>query len=69
MNDPGWDKRLTKEITDLGLSWDDARKVVGIIAEQRQVADQIGYIRGYNNGYEDAENKFKGTSVQIKAQT
>jgi len=56
--DTGWDKTVTKQIVDLGVSWDKAREIVGIIAEHRQNADRKGYIRGYNIGYEDAKNKY-----------
>jgi hypothetical protein len=49
-----WDKKKTLELVNLGLSWDHARQVVGLIAEERQTADREGYKRGYNNGYEDA---------------
>ncbi len=59
MNDPGWDKELTKKLVAGGLAWEQARFAVGIIAEQRQIADRQGYIRGYNNGYADAEKKLQ----------
>lgn len=52
-----WDKKMTKKLTDLGLSWEHARIVVGEIAEQRQIADREGYSRGYNNGHEDSEKE------------
>ncbi len=54
-----WDKHLTNKLTKEGLSWEHARICIGIIAEQRQIADRQGYIRGYNDGYENAENKGK----------
>lgn len=54
-----WDKEITKKLVDAGLSWEHARIVVGEIAEQRQIADRQGYTRGYNNGYSDAEQKYK----------
>jgi hypothetical protein len=57
MNDTGWDKVITKQLVDAGLDWDKARFVVGMIAEQRQIADRQGYIRGYNCGYADATQK------------
>lgn len=55
-----WDKTITQELVNLGIDWEKARLAVGIIAEERQNADRIGYIRGYNNGYADAEKKFNG---------
>lgn len=52
-----WEKPLTLQLRNLGLSWEQARMAVGIVAEQRQIADREGYVRGYNNGYRDAEEK------------
>jgi hypothetical protein len=51
-----WDQKLTKELVDAGLSWEHARIVVGIIAEQRLLADHEGYIRGYNDGFNDGKD-------------
>lgn len=56
-----WDQKMTQTLLGIGIDWEKARIVVGIIAEERQNADRIGYIRGYNNGYADAEKKFKQT--------
>lgn len=52
-----WDQKLTAELVEKGLTWEHARIVVGIIAEERQKADRDGYIRGYNNGFADCEKK------------
>jgi len=49
------DKELTKKLMEVGLSWEKARIVVGIILEEKQIADREGYIRGYNDGYKDGE--------------
>ncbi len=48
-----WDKLATEKLVMLGLSWEHARIAVGVIAEERQNADRIGYERGYNNGFDD----------------
>jgi hypothetical protein len=53
-----WDKEMTQKLTALGISWNEAREVVGIIAEERQTADRQGYERGYNNGFENAKRKY-----------
>lgn len=53
----GWDKQITQKLVNLGLSWEHARIAVGEIAEQRQIADRQGYIRGYNDGYKAAEDR------------
>ncbi len=49
-----WDKEMTARLVSMGLTWDKAREVVGVIAEERQIADREGYIRGFNNGHTDA---------------
>jgi hypothetical protein len=54
-----WDKKLTIELNKMGIDREKAGFIVGIIAEERQNADREGYIRGYNNGYNDAEIKYK----------
>jgi hypothetical protein len=59
MPEPHWDKRITKELVELGLSWESALIALGVIAEQRQIADRIGYIRGYNNGFANGEKHQK----------
>ncbi len=48
-----WDKKMTQKLVELGIVWQQARIVVGVIAEERQNADRIGYERGYNNGFDD----------------
>lgn len=50
-----WDKTLTRKLVEAGLSWEHARIAVGEIAEQRQLADHEGYVRGYNSGYEEGK--------------
>lgn len=61
--DAGWDKKLTLELRDKGLSWEHARIVVGVVAEQRQVADHQGYKRGFEDGFKVATQKFAGTTT------
>ncbi len=55
--EPGWDKRLTKTLVNLGLSWKDARIAVGVIAEQREISYRQGYVRGYIHGSADTLKK------------
>jgi hypothetical protein len=50
----GWDKELTQKLMDMGFTRDQAGLVVGIVAEERQIADRQGYKRGYNDGHGDA---------------
>lgn len=57
-----WEKQLTQQLLDIGLNWEKARLVVGIIAEQRQIADREGYRRGYNLGYSDGKRMARITS-------
>jgi hypothetical protein len=52
-----WDKLLASKLLQDGLTFEQAMLVVGIVAEERQIADRDGYIRGYNNGFRDAEKK------------
>ncbi len=58
-----WDKKMTAKLVELGIEWEKARIVVGLIAEERQTADHIGYIRGYNEGYANAEKKLTPISL------
>ena len=51
MADINWDKKLTQELMDIGLDWEKARIIVGIVAEERQLADRQGYQRGFENGF------------------
>ncbi len=53
-----WDQLATAKLVDLGLTWEAARIAVGEIAEQRQIADRLGYLRGFTNGYEASEQKW-----------
>lgn len=46
-----WDRELTKRITDLGVDWERARSIVGMVAEERQAADREGYERGFESGH------------------
>ncbi len=59
LNPPNWDKNLTKKLVDMGLSWEHARLAVGVIAEEKQIADRVGYERGFNSGYDFAITKKK----------
>lgn len=45
-----WDKQAHNELVSRGLSWEHARIAVGVMAEQRQVADREGYMRGFADG-------------------
>ncbi len=55
MTDIGWDKKFTQTLVKHGLDWEKARIIMGLVAEERQLADREGYIRGYNQGYADAK--------------
>jgi hypothetical protein len=55
--DPGWDKKFTSTLSAYGLTFDQARFVVGLVVEERQNADRQGYIRGFNSGFEACLNK------------
>lgn len=57
VQEPGWDRKETKTLMDLGLSWEHARIAVGRIAEHRQRADLQGYERGYQDGHENGFKK------------
>ncbi len=46
-----WDKKITKQLLELGLNLEQAGAVIGIIAEERMANDHEGYVRGYNNGF------------------
>lgn len=47
-----WDKIWTGKLVELGINWTQARIIVGMIAEERQTADRLGYKRGYKQGYD-----------------
>ncbi|RJQ30267.1 hypothetical protein C4565_00350 [Candidatus Parcubacteria bacterium] len=55
--DTQWDKKMTAKLVQLGMEWETARKVVGIMTEERMNADQEGYKRGFNDGHEDGRVK------------
>jgi hypothetical protein len=46
-------RAILKQLLYLGLTYDQASTVIGIIAEERQIADREGYHRGYNHGSVD----------------
>jgi hypothetical protein len=46
-----WDKEVTQQLMQQGLTREQAGFVVGIIADRQQIADLQGYTRGYNDGY------------------
>lgn len=46
-----WDKEVTRQLMQQGLTREQAGFVVGVIAERQQIADLQGYTRGYNDGY------------------
>ena len=52
--EPGWDKKLAAKLRENGLTQEQIGLVIGEVAEQRERADRIGYIRGYENGHSDA---------------
>jgi hypothetical protein len=55
-----WDKNMVFHLkTSLGLSHENAMAVVGIIAEEKMNADFDGYKRGFNDGWEKCEMKYK----------
>jgi len=43
-----WDKELAAKLRDQGLTQEQAGFVLGIVAEERQRADIIGYCKGIN---------------------
>jgi hypothetical protein len=62
----GWDKELTARLIAMGIDREKAGQIVGIVAEERQNADRQGYIRGYNNGWEDCKIKHNQTIDTIR---
>jgi hypothetical protein len=50
-----WDKEVTQQLIQHGLTRAQAGFVIGILAEHRQAADMVGYTRGYNDGYREAK--------------
>lgn len=56
----GWDKELAINLRKQNLTQEQIGFVIGIVAEERMNADRIGYIRGYNLGYEDCKKKLAG---------
>jgi hypothetical protein len=49
-----WDKELSAKLRSIGVKDQDAiGAIIGIFAEERQMCDRQGYIRGYNNGWEN----------------
>jgi hypothetical protein len=46
-----WDKEVTQQLIQQGLTREQAGFVVGLVAEHRQTADMFGYTRGYTDGY------------------
>lgn len=54
-----WDKVTTIDLMTKGLKWEQARMVVGIIAEQKQIADREGYKRGFDQGYIEGQKSMK----------
>jgi hypothetical protein len=46
-----WDKEVTHQLIQQGLTREQAGFVVGIISEHRQTMDLQGYCRGYNDGH------------------
>ena len=53
-----WDKDLTVQIKSLGIDVNAAMQIVGLIAEQRQIADREGYTRGFEDGFAKQNNNF-----------
>ncbi len=55
--EPHWDKVLSNKLRLQGLTPHQIGFVIGIVADERMNADRIGYIRGYNIGFEDCQKK------------
>lgn len=55
---PGWDKEFVGKLVSLNLTYENARKVLGLVCEERMQADRIGYIRGFEDGYKTAKQKY-----------
>lgn len=57
-----WDKKLVGELTNrFGFSHEQAQAIVGIIAEEKQIAYMEGYKRGYNQGYDDGKSAYQSS--------
>jgi len=59
-----WDKEVTHQLIQQGLTREQAGFVVGIISEHRQTMDLQGYCRGYNDGH--AHGYAKGYEIAMK---
>ena len=57
-----WDKECAHQLRSAGLNQDQIGIVIGIIAEHRQRADNQGFVRGYESGFEGATKRlnYKG---------
>ena len=53
-----WDKFVTIKLIEKGFTREQAGIVVGLIAEERQVADLQGYQRGFNAGYAKCQKEY-----------
>jgi hypothetical protein len=54
-----WDKEEVQKLMELGLTFEQAKIAVGRIAEHRQVADRLGYGRGFDSDYNEAQRKYQ----------
>jgi len=61
----GWDKKLTVRLKGAGFNHEQACMIVGVVAEAKQQADREGYKRGYEDGFEAAQNVKPHTEDKI----
>jgi hypothetical protein len=54
-----WDQETAAKLRQLGLNQEQIGVIIGIIAEYRQNMDRQGYIRGYNDGFENRERQIE----------
>lgn len=59
-NDFGtWDKECACQLRSAGLNQDQIGIVIGMLAEHRQRADNQGFVRGYESGFERGAKKLE----------
>jgi flagellar biosynthesis/type III secretory pathway protein FliH len=52
-----WERLLILRITQMGIDWEAAMKITGLVAEIRLEADREGYKRGYEDGHNSGYDK------------
>lgn len=52
-----WDRECAHQLRLAGLNQDQIGIVIGMIAEHRQRADNQGFVRGYESGFEIGKSK------------